>query len=95
MNFPAATGEKGENILSDEFNMGSFSIVILEDMKSKDVIALEKKIREIDNVEKVVSANDVIGTSIPKEMLPAEIKDNTVASTACGLRHKKPPPSAE
>ncbi len=66
---------KGENILSDEFNMGSFSIVILEDMKSKDVIALEKKIREIDNVEKVVSANDVIGTSIPKEMLPAEIKD--------------------
>lgn len=66
---------KGENILSDEFNMGSFSIVILEDMKSKDVISLEKKIREIDNVEKVVSANDLIGTSIPKEMLPDEIKD--------------------
>lgn len=66
---------KGENILSDEFNMGSFSIVILEDMKSKDVITLEKKIRELDNVEKVVSANDLIGTSIPKEMLPDEIKD--------------------
>lgn len=66
---------KGENILSDEFNMGSFSIVILEDMKSKDVISLEKKIRELNNVEKVVSANDVIGTSIPKEMLPTEIKD--------------------
>lgn len=66
---------KGEDILSDEFNMGSFSIVILEDMKSKDVITLEKKIRELDNVEKVVSANDLIGTSIPKEMLPDEIKD--------------------
>lgn len=66
---------KGENILSDEFNMGSFSIVILEDMKSKDVISLEKKIRGLDNVEKVVSANDIIGTSIPKEMLPEEIKD--------------------
>lgn len=66
---------KGENILSDEFNMGSFSIVILEDMKSKDVISLEKKIRGLDNVEKVVSANDVIGTSIPKEMLPEEMKD--------------------
>ncbi|MCI8481914.1 MAG: MMPL family transporter, partial [Clostridia bacterium] len=66
---------KGENILSDEFNMGSFSIVILEDMKSKDVISLEKKIKEIDNVQKVISANDIIGTSIPKEMLPKKIQE--------------------
>ncbi len=66
---------KGEKILSDEFNMGAFSMVILEDMKPKDIISLEDKIRELDNVEKVVSANDVIGTSIPKEMLPEEITD--------------------
>lgn len=66
---------KGEKILSDEFNMGSFSIVILEDMKSKDVIALEKKIKEIDNVEKAVSVNDILGTSIPTDILPEDIKD--------------------
>lgn len=66
---------KGEKILSDEFNMGAFSMVILEDMKPKDIISLEDKIRELDNVAKVVSANDVIGTSIPKEMLPEEITD--------------------
>lgn len=66
---------KGEKILSDEFNMGAFSIVVLEDMKPKDIISLEDKIRELDNVAKVVSANDVIGTSIPKEMLPEEITD--------------------
>lgn len=66
---------KGENILSDEFNMGSFSIVILEDMKSKDVLTLEKKIRELDNVEKVISANDLIGTNIPLEILPDDVKD--------------------
>ena len=66
---------KGEKILSDEFNMGAFSMVILEDMKPKDIISLEDKIRELDNVAKVVSANDIIGTSIPKEMLPEEITD--------------------
>ena len=66
---------KGEKILSDEFNMGAFSMVILEDMKPKDIISLEDKIRELDNVAKVVSANDIIGTSIPKEMLPEELKD--------------------
>lgn len=66
---------KGEKILSDEFNMGAFSMVILENMKPKDIISLEDKIRELDNVAKVVSANDIIGTSIPKEMLPEELKD--------------------
>ena len=29
---------KGEKILSEEFNMGAFSIVILEDMKTKDIL---------------------------------------------------------
>lgn len=66
---------KGENILSDEFNMGAYSIVILEDMKAKDILTLEKKIRELDNVEKVISANDLIGTNIPLEILPDAVKD--------------------
>ncbi len=66
---------KGENILSSEFDMGAFSMVIVGDMKAKDVISLEKKIRELDNVQKVISVNDVMGTSIPREMLPEEVKD--------------------
>jgi len=66
---------KGEKILSEDFNMGAFSVVIIDDMKTKDIVKLEEKIRELDNVEKVVSIADVLGTSIPKEMLPDEIKD--------------------
>ena len=66
---------KGENILSDEFNMGSYSIIILEDMKAKDIITLEKKIKKVENVEKVISANDLIGTNIPLEILPGDVKD--------------------
>ena len=66
---------KGEKILSEDFNMGAFSVVIIDDMKTKDIIKLEEKIRKLDNVEKAVSIADVLGTSIPKEMLPDEIKD--------------------
>ena len=33
------------------------------------------RIKEINNVEKVVSIADVIGTEIPKEMLPKEVQD--------------------
>ena len=66
---------QGENILSNDFNMGAFSVIILEDMQTKDILKLEDKIKEVPNVQKVVSIADVIGTSIPTEMLPDELKD--------------------
>ena len=66
---------KGENILSEDFNMGGFSVVLLENMSTKDIIKLEEKIRKIDNVEKVASIADVLGSNIPVEMLPDDIKD--------------------
>ena len=66
---------KGENILAEDFDMGAFSIVILENMQSKDIIELEKQFREVGNVEKVVGLTDIIGTDVPLEMLPDEIKD--------------------
>lgn len=67
---------QGEKILSEQFNMGAFSMVILDNMQTKDILALENKIKQIDNVEKVASIADVIGTTIPVEMLPDEVKDN-------------------
>ena len=66
---------QGENILSEEFNMGAFSMIVLENMKTKDIMQLENKIKEIDNVEKVIGIADVVGTSIPIQMIPDEIKD--------------------
>ena len=66
---------QGENILSEEFNMGGFSIVVVEDMKAKDLLKLEEKVKEIDNVEKVVSSADVIGSNIPIEVVPNEVKE--------------------
>ena len=66
---------KGEKILSEEFNMGAFSVVLLDNMSSKNIIKLEEKIKELDNIEKVVSIVDVLGTGIPKDILPEEIRD--------------------
>ncbi len=66
---------QGEKILSEDFDMGGFSVVILDNMKPKEILKLEDKIKQIDNVEKVVSIADIVGTEIPKEMLPEEIQD--------------------
>lgn len=66
---------KGEKILSEDFDMGAFSVVLLEDMNTKDIKKLEDKFKGIDNVEKVVSIADVMGTTIPEEMIPEDVKE--------------------
>ncbi len=66
---------KGQNILTDEFGVGSYSIVIIDNkMKDKDILKMEDKIKEIDAVDKVISKSDILGTSIPEEMLPDDVK---------------------
>ncbi len=64
---------KGEKILSEQFDMGAFSVVIVEDMNIKDIQKLEKQISKLDNVEHVISIADVLGSNIPVEVLPEEI----------------------
>ena len=67
---------KGQNILTDEFGVGSYSIVIIDNkMKDKDILKMEDKIKEIDAVDKVISKSDILGTSIPEEMLPDDVKE--------------------
>ena len=66
---------QGQNILQNNFNMGSYSIVLLDNMKTKDIKKLEEKFRNTDNVEKVVVVSDILGTNIPVEMIPDDIKD--------------------
>lgn len=67
---------KGEEILNKDFGLGAYSFVMIENMSDKEIINLEDKIKKIDGVNMVMGANDFIGTTIPKEMLPDEIVDN-------------------
>ena len=66
---------KGEKILTDDFGLGSYAFV-MTDMKSNyDVLRLEDKIKKIDGVNKVFSIADVVGVTLPKEMLPDDVID--------------------
>ncbi len=66
---------QGENILSDQFNMGAFSVIVLDNMSTKEILELEDKIKEIDNVQMAISTADILGTSVPVEMLPDEVQE--------------------
>lgn len=66
---------QGENILAEDFNMGAFSTIIIDNMEAKDILSLEEEIKEIDCVDKAISIADVTGTTIPIEMLPDDVQD--------------------
>lgn len=66
---------KGQNILTDEFNMGAFSVSIIDNMAAQDILKLEDKIKKIDGVEKVVTIYDLVGTTIPLDFLPSDLLD--------------------
>ena len=66
---------KGQDILTDEFNMGSYSIVVAENLSPKEILNLKDKITKVEGVNEVLSIYDVLGTNIPIDVLPSEIKD--------------------
>ncbi len=73
---------QGQDILTDEFGMGAYSVVISENLSGQALLNLEKEFENIDGVNKVISAYDLLGTTIPMDMLPSEIteklhQDNT------------------
>ena len=61
---------KGQDILTDDFNMGAYSIAIAKDLSSKQILKLEDEIKQVDGVNEVVSLYDVLGTTVPVDMLP-------------------------
>lgn len=65
----------GQDIMVDEFGMGAFSMVIVDGMEKKDVVALEEKIEAIDHVEKVLWYDDFIGIDVPVSMIPQKVAD--------------------
>ena len=65
---------QGQNVLTEDFDMGAYSVVVLKNMPAKDILKLEDKIKnEIDNVEMCASIADVTGEEFPLEMLPEEV----------------------
>ena len=65
---------KGQDILVDEFGMGAFSMVIVENMDMKDVQKLEEKFSEVEHVKDVLWYDDVADITLPVEMIPEKYR---------------------
>ena len=66
---------KGQDILVDEFGTGAFSMCVVEGMSDKDISKMRKQMEAVPNVKAVLWYDSLVDLSIPKELLPDEIKE--------------------
>lgn len=73
----------GQNELLDDFGKGAFSFIVVEDMPSKDVANLVKKLETVEHVETVLWYSSLMDVSVPMELLPEKLynKFNTGNAT--------------
>ncbi len=65
----------GQDTMVDEFGMGAFSMVVVEGMENKDVVALKEKLEAVEHVEKIIWYDDMVDISVPQEMLPEKLRE--------------------
>ncbi|MBR3002194.1 MAG: MMPL family transporter [Clostridia bacterium] len=66
---------QGEKILTEDFGMGSYAMVLVENMSPSQMLKLEEEYKKMDNVGAVGSIADILGEKIPVEMLPDKVKN--------------------
>lgn len=65
----------GQDTMVDEFGMGAFSMVVVEDMEKKDIVALKEKLKKVNHVEDVIWYDDAMDITVPTEMLPDKLRE--------------------
>ena len=64
----------GQNRMVDEYGMGAFSMVVVENMEMKDVQKLGQEFEKVDHVKDVLWYDDIADISIPVDMLPKKYR---------------------
>lgn len=66
---------EGQDIMVDEFGMGAFSMIIVENMENKEVVKLKEKVENVEHVEKVIWYDSAVDISKPTALLPDDLKN--------------------
>lgn len=64
-----------QSILKDDFDCGSLGMLIVENMEDKYVSKLKEEVKKVEGVNDVIWIDDAIDLSVPKEILPEDIRD--------------------
>lgn len=64
------------NKLEEQYHMGATHMVLLDaNTSSKDVVKMTKEMEKVDGVKAVLGLDSLVGSTIPKNMLPDQIRE--------------------
>ena len=66
---------QGQEIMTEDFGIGAFSMLMVDGMEDKDVAKLKEKVEQVDGVAKVMWYDSAADISIPQSMLPDTLYD--------------------
>jgi hypothetical protein len=64
----------GQNIMVDEYGMGAFSMIVVEDMELKDVEKLAEELQEVPHVKNILWYGSMVDLSVPTDMIPDNLR---------------------
>lgn len=72
---PELDSMQGEQMLEDDFRMASTAMITVEHMRPADVLRMKDEIAAVPGVEDVIWTSDLADVSVPKEMLPDDVRE--------------------
>ena len=64
------------NKLEEQYHMGATHMVLLDaNTPTKDVVKMTKEMEKVDGVKAVLGLDSIVGSTIPKDMLPDQIRE--------------------
>ena len=66
---------QGQEIMTNDFGIGAFSMLMVDGMEDKEIVKLKEKVEMVDGVENVLWYDSLADISVPQSVLPSKLYD--------------------
>ena len=66
---------QGQEIMTNDFGIGAFSMLMVDGMEDKEIVKLKEKVVKVDGVENVLWYDSLADISVPQSVLPSKLYD--------------------
>ena len=66
---------QGQEIMTNDFGIGAFSMLMVDGMEDKEIVKLKEKVEKVDGVVNVLWYDSLADISVPQSVLPSKLYD--------------------
>ena len=66
---------QGQEIMTNDFGIGAFSMLMVDGMEDKEIVKLKEKVEKVDGVENVLWYDSLADISVPQSVRPSKLYD--------------------